>query len=114
MVSKSANYCFASASNPTGLLLLSEVALGNMLQKTEAEYIEKLPVEKHSCFGAGQTMPDKTGSEFLSGVEVPCGKAVPSGVKSSLLYNEFIVYDTAQIRQKYLLQVKFKFKTRGR
>ena len=30
MVSKSANYCFASHSNPRGLLLLCEVALGNM------------------------------------------------------------------------------------
>ena len=25
-------------------------------------------------------------------------------------YNEFIVYDTKQIRQKYILQVKFKFR----
>lgn len=30
MVSKSANYCFPNASNKIGLLLLSEVALGNM------------------------------------------------------------------------------------
>jgi poly [ADP-ribose] polymerase len=30
MVSKSANYCFANSSNPEGLLLLSEVYLGNM------------------------------------------------------------------------------------
>lgn len=30
MVSKSANYCMASHSNNTGLLLLCEVALGNM------------------------------------------------------------------------------------
>ena len=31
MVSKSANYCYTSKSNPTGLLLLCEVALGNEL-----------------------------------------------------------------------------------
>jgi poly [ADP-ribose] polymerase len=30
MVSKSANYCHTSKDNPTGLLLLCEVALGNM------------------------------------------------------------------------------------
>ena len=29
MVSKSANYCVASKSNPVGLLLLCDVALGN-------------------------------------------------------------------------------------
>lgn len=31
MVSKSANYCFTSSSNPTGLMLLCDVALGDML-----------------------------------------------------------------------------------
>lgn len=30
MVSKSANYCSTSPGNPVGLLLLCEVALGNM------------------------------------------------------------------------------------
>lgn len=30
MVSKSANYCHTSQSDPVGLLLLAEVALGNM------------------------------------------------------------------------------------
>ena len=30
MVSKSANYCFATPDNSRGLLLLGEVALGNM------------------------------------------------------------------------------------
>jgi len=30
MVSKSANYCMASLNNNTGLLLLCDVALGNM------------------------------------------------------------------------------------
>lgn len=30
MVSKSANYCCTSQSNPTGLILLADVALGNM------------------------------------------------------------------------------------
>ena len=29
MISKSANYCMATKSNPTGLLLLCDVALGN-------------------------------------------------------------------------------------
>ena len=39
------------------------------------------------------------------------GVGAPTGVaQSSLLYNEFIVYDVAQIQQRYVLQVKFKFK----
>ena len=41
-------------------------------------------------------------------VLVPKGKAKKTAVTgSSLLYNEFIVYDVAQVRQKYLLRVKF-------
>ena len=40
------------------------------------------------------------------------GKGKPSGVgSSSLLYDEFIVYDTSQIRQRYVLQVKFHYKS---
>lgn len=114
MVSKSANYCFASAKAPVGLLLLSEVALGNMYERTSAEYVEELPEGKHSTFGVGKTMPDKSDAHITDdGVQVPFGKAVKSGVpKSDLLYNEYIVYDTAQIRQKYLIQVKFKFGSR--
>ena len=38
------------------------------------------------------------------------GGGCRSGVeKTSLLYNEFIVYSTAQVRQRYVLQVKFHF-----
>jgi hypothetical protein len=50
-------------------------------------------------------------------VEVPCGKLVFSGVRkggaadeSDLLYNEFIVYKTAQVRMRYLMKVQFHFK----
>jgi hypothetical protein len=32
MVSKAANYCFASKKNKTGFLLMSEVALGDMYE----------------------------------------------------------------------------------
>lgn len=101
----------ASQTAPSGLLLLSEVALGNMHECKAAEYIEKLPEGKHSCFGVGKTMPDKSCSEVSgSGVTVPLGKGVSSGVvDTSLLYNEFIVYDPAQVNIKYLIQTRFVF-----
>lgn len=51
MVSKSANYCHAYASNPIGLMLLCEVALGNMYELTGAKSITKLPQGKHSTKG---------------------------------------------------------------
>lgn len=43
-------------------------------------------------------------------LSIPCGKPVKSNVKgSSLLYNEFIVYDVSQIRLRYLLRMEFKY-----
>ena len=51
MVSKSANYCHAYSSNPIGLMLLCEVALGNMYELTGAKSITKLPQGKHSTKG---------------------------------------------------------------
>ncbi|XP_030371333.1 poly [ADP-ribose] polymerase [Scaptodrosophila lebanonensis] len=112
MVSKSANYCCTSQQNSTGLLLLSEVALGDMMECTAAKYVTKLPKGKHSCFGRGRTMPDPTEAHIRSdGVEIPLGKAVTDNtLKSSLLYNEYIVYDVAQVNVQYLFRMEFKYK----
>lgn len=111
MVSKSANYCFTNKNNPFGLMLLCEVALGDMYELTCSEYVNKLPKGKHSTKGLGRTHPDP--SEYYTdsnGVVIPIGKGVDSGVKnSSLLYNEYIVYDTAQIQMKYLFKMEFKY-----
>ncbi|KAI3634006.1 hypothetical protein MIR68_007610 [Amoeboaphelidium protococcarum] len=57
MVSKSANYCSCSPDNDEGLLILSEVALGESLELTESQYIERLPGGKHSVKGIGKTAP---------------------------------------------------------
>ncbi len=44
-------------------------------------------------------------------LKMAMGVGAPTGVaQSTLLYNEFIVYDVAQIQQRYVLQVKFKYK----
>nr|CUU99803.1 poly (ADP ribose) polymerase [Hymenolepis microstoma] len=46
-----------------------------------------------------------------TGVVYPIGEAVTSAdIKSDLLYNEYIPYDTAQIQQRYLVWVDFKYK----
>eukprot|EP01117_Protostelium_nocturnum_P006844 TRINITY_DN2453_c1_g1_i6.p1 TRINITY_DN2453_c1_g1~~TRINITY_DN2453_c1_g1_i6.p1 ORF type:complete len:470 (-),score=169.93 TRINITY_DN2453_c1_g1_i6:79-1488(-) len=112
MATKSANYCHASKQNPTGILLLCEVSLGNMLRKTQAEMIQKLPAGYDSCMGEGQWVPDPKDSENLpDGTVVPLGKPSKLGpMGTALLYNEFIVYDTAQIRVRYLLKVRFNYK----
>ena len=73
--------------------------------------MEKLPAKKHSTKGLGRTHPDPKDNKTLDdGLVVPMGKGVASGVKNtSLLYNEFIVYDVAQINVKYLLKLDFQY-----
>jgi poly [ADP-ribose] polymerase len=40
--------------------------------------------------------------------------AAKTGQKASLLYNEFIVYDTARVRMRYLVKVKFNYNQTNR
>ncbi|KAM8850853.1 poly [ADP-ribose] polymerase 2 isoform 1-T1 [Spinachia spinachia] len=114
MSSKSANYCFASQNNHVGLLLLCEVALGESNELLDADYeANKLPAGKHSTKGLGRTGPHPQACVDLDGVSVPMGPAVETGVGTnrcySLLYNEFIVYNPAQTRMRYLLRIKFNY-----
>merc|ERR1719229_828085 len=103
MVSKSANYCFTNRSKNTGLMLLAEVALGDMNKLLQADYhADQLPAGKQSTKGCGKTAPDGAqNATWGNGVVVPCGPAGDCSAAvagSSLLYNEFIVYDVSQIR----------------
>jgi len=44
------------------------------------------------------------------GVAVPVGKSAPTGITATtLLYNEFIVYDIAQLKVRYLFLMKFNY-----
>ncbi|OEL20577.1 Poly [ADP-ribose] polymerase 1 [Dichanthelium oligosanthes] len=112
LVSKSAQYCYVDRDNPVGLMLLSEVALGDMYELKKATSMDKPPRGKHSTKGLGKTVPLE--SEFVNwrdDVVVPCGKPVPSSVRSSeLLYNEYIVYNTSQVKMQFLLKVRFHHK----
>ncbi len=57
------------------------------------------------------SVPDPKNSYFTKeGVEIPLGKEVRTTTRSSLLYNEYIVYDVSQVNLKYLLKVKFDYK----
>jgi poly [ADP-ribose] polymerase len=95
MVSKSANYCHpGQGGSNTALLMVCEVALGDMYELTEADdTLRKAPKNYLSVKGLGQTHPDPAETITLDdGVEVPLGKPVPSNVKrSDLLYNEYVL-----------------------
>jgi poly [ADP-ribose] polymerase len=111
MVSKSANYCRTSRSDPIGIMILCEVALGNMYERQHAEFITDLPPGKHSTKGVGSTAPDPDCDYVTeSGVVIPMGNGVLDlTMRTSLLYNEYIVYDVSQINMKYLLKMNFEY-----
>uniref|UniRef100_O50017 Poly [ADP-ribose] polymerase 2 n=1 Tax=Zea mays TaxID=4577 RepID=PARP2_MAIZE len=115
MFSKSANYCYASEACRSGVLLLCEVALGDMNELLNADYdANNLPKGKLRSKGVGQTAPNMVESKVADdGVVVPLGepKQEPSK-RGGLLYNEYIVYNVDQIRMRYVLHVNFNFKRR--
>ncbi|XP_078168947.1 poly(ADP-ribose) polymerase isoform X2 [Carex rostrata] len=115
MFSKSANYCCASNSSKSGVLLLCEVALGEMNQLLYSDYnANNLPKGKLSTKGMGNTAPDESEYETIEGgVVVPLGKPKEDHSRAgSLLYNEYIVYNVDQIKMRYLLHVDFNFNYR--
>lgn len=92
-------------------MLLCEVALGEM-KVCMRQDATALPPGLHSTMGKGRTYPNP--AEVLTrpdGVVVPYGRPVTDpSTYSSLLYNEFIVYDPAQVNVQYLFKINFKRK----
>ncbi|OJD25914.1 hypothetical protein ACJ73_02712 [Blastomyces percursus] len=115
--SKSANYCCAHSSDRIGVLMLCDVELGSpMLELVDSDYHADENAKKQgslSTLGKGKTVPQgwkDAGcvSEDLKGVLMPDVSSPPETLDSTdawLQYNEYIVYDVAQIRVKYLLYV---------
>lgn len=118
MSSKSANYCRTSISQNEGLLMLCQVPLGRSKEVYHADYHtpERLNGEGYnSLWGRGKTIPNSSeySSLNLDGINVAVPKGSPKdlGVQSSLIYDEFTVYDESQVRSRYLLRVKFQYRT---
>jgi hypothetical protein len=84
MVSKSANYCFTNKQNNTGLMLLCEVALGDMNEKFYADYYaSNLPPGKMSTKGMGKTEPESF--EMVGDVKVPNGLGKPTNIPTVIV-----------------------------
>ncbi|XP_015159900.1 poly [ADP-ribose] polymerase 2-like isoform X2 [Solanum tuberosum] len=112
MFSESAIYCYASSAAKNGVLLLCEVALGDMNELLSANSdADKLPSGKLSTKAVGATAPDFKEAQILEdGVIVPLGnpKERPKH-EGILLHNEYIVYNVEQIRMRYVIQVEFNY-----
>ncbi|KAJ8023574.1 Poly [ADP-ribose] polymerase 2 [Holothuria leucospilota] len=114
--SKSCNYCRTNKEENVGLALLCEVALGESHELVAAnKNAHQLPPGKKSVKGLGQIAPDSKENLTMScGTVVPLGKGIPTGVQNkngiTLRFNEYVVYDTKQIKLRYLVKVKFNWK----
>lgn len=114
--SKSAQYCFIhrDSSSAFGYMLLCEVALGESIEllRSNSEMHENIhTMGKHSTKGCGKFHPKKESHIKVDNVHIPIGNIQHSEQydESELLYNEYIVYNTSQVKCKYLVKIKFDF-----
>ncbi|KAL7963444.1 poly polymerase catalytic domain-containing protein [Trichoderma compactum] len=118
MSSKSANYCCSYISGGQALLLLCEAKLGDPMQQlTNASYNADTSAKSQgmeSTWGMGLTAPPKWKDagevhESLEGIQIPDISAKPCATNvdgAYLMYNEYICYDVAQVKLRYLLRVQ--------
>ncbi len=108
--SKSFNYTGYDTYNPTQCLFLGEFALGKVDAKYDADYYvteQSLKSDGYqSVQGIGKYTPSSTVT--IDGVTIPQGQLVKSSnyKKCSLMYDEFIIYNEAQINLKYIVEVR--------
>lgn len=118
MMSKSANYCYSHLSNSIGLLLLCEVAAKPFHEENNANYDADRACKANKKLltkGVGTTQPtkwqdagEKLNNLALKGCHMPDGPGQDISLPGALQYNEYIVYDTSQIRLRYLLMIKMR------
>jgi poly [ADP-ribose] polymerase len=116
MSSKSAGYCCHYSSANMGLLLLCDVELGErMLELVNGNYNADKDSKNQgmiATLGQGMSVPGGWKDAgcvhpSLQGVSMPDMETpLDRNTGKCLQYNEYIVYDVAQIRQRYLFQVK--------
>lgn len=105
-VAKSVSYS-SHNENHTGLLLLCEVALGNALELERQNQSIELSNGKNSLKAIGRLYPPSV-LKLSDGLEIPCGKLqVKPKHTNRFEFNEYVVYNEAQVKIRYLVQVQF-------
>lgn len=109
VVSKAANYCLATKGDNIRLMLLCEVALGQMqdLYFTNPNIIGLPNDQFQSVRGCGRNFPLQF--VLMDGTYIWSGNLTQAQYQTGLHYNEYIVYDPAQVKIKYLVKMKFNF-----
>lgn len=102
---------------PKKYMLLCEVALGNSNELKTSKVVKNIPNSKHqSVKGVGNAGPDFAKSIYLAnGCMVPVGNLITYPTFKSknhyyggLQHNEYVVYDTTQVRIKYVVELRQK------
>ncbi|KAJ3341560.1 hypothetical protein HDU83_006579, partial [Entophlyctis luteolus] len=100
-----------------GCMFICEVALGNSWENESSQYMEEAKPGFSSTKGLGQKVPDpqQVVTRFKDNTKVPIGPLVTDALRKNpenkdiprgLNYNEYIVYDPAQVRIRYLLVLR--------
>ncbi|KAL4817969.1 poly polymerase catalytic domain-containing protein [Aspergillus spinulosporus] len=120
MSSKSANYCWSHNSDHKALLLLGDVELGDPIYELyDSDYNAGENAKKEgkiATLGKGRSIPAGWKDAgcihpHLKGIQVPDADSGTTDRESSqgyLMYNEYIVYDVAQIQLRYLFFVDMR------
>ena len=113
--SKAINFTYCSRAENEGLLLLCEVALGDMYESADLPNLPRgMPRGKLSLKGLGSSNPDPLKDMILpDGLRVPCGNLLPVHLtdptnqsKFTSLYNNYTVYDAAQVKARFLIRFR--------
>jgi len=104
---KSAHYCRGGGAKDTILMMLVEVALGNMKELYNDQYMEQPLPGSDSTKALGGIAPNKT-TVTPDGVVVPFGEIGNTGIKSACTHNEYIVYNVSQACIRYLLKIELE------
>lgn len=104
-IAKSACYC--GCETGVALLLLCEVELGDILELQRPAQIKKLHSGKNSVKGIGNCHSPSMFTRS-DGLQIPLGNIeMDSQIDSNLQFNEYIVYEEAQVKIRYLVKAEF-------
>ncbi|XP_050414615.1 protein mono-ADP-ribosyltransferase PARP3 [Patella vulgata] len=111
---KSAGY--VSCNNKTGVMFLSEVALGKeKVIYTDDHTLKSAPKGFDSVLAKGDTEPDPSKDKIIkidgNDVIIPQGKPIKQNnpSRSNFSQSEYLVYKESQNRLRYMLQLEFAY-----
>jgi len=106
---KSAHYCRGGGggTKDTILMMLVDVTLGKMKELLNDQYMEQPLPGTNSTKAVGAIAPAST-ITTKEGILVPLGTIGNTGVRSSCMHNEYIVYSIDQACIRYLLKIELE------